>query len=1616
MRPVQAVSAGTPPAADYNGDGVDDPGFFVPSIKVTGYDNFGNEICTPGTAKTYILAPSFNAPNVGGTAFVSDFTGDGRADLIGNNPNIPQIHVSTGTTLIAQSGWVLPDLPRSVLSHPQTTINHSHRADVGDFNGDGKSDLLEHWFANNTWNSVIHLSTGSTFVAQQPQSLSWPNLNFDTSGWLATDANGDGMTDVIAIRRMSATEIETRTFLSTGRTFDLSGATATPKAISGFTDVPIEGYFGKSLKLSSDNYLYLPPVVADANFDGDGLADIVLRNGTINRVVRNIAMVPLGGASADSDVPLVLTQQTRQTQQMLDFTGDGLADIFEAQELRQGKMAVNSGPFPDLLASLKQPLGATTSIQYRASPGLPNTRIPFTMQLVKSLTMDDGRGQVTTTDFAYEGGLWNREEREFLGFRTVTATLPANQGETARPQVKTTYQQTIGCVGRISQVENLDGAGAVLSAVVEGFTTDTQVPFTCVNSSTQNKTYQGATAKTVKVARSFDLFGSVTQEIDYGNNDVTGDEATTWTAFYPNTTDYLVACPADVTSRGGIAVATNPVIARKSLFFDGEASETTPPSRCEATRERSYITTSTFADTQKSYDAFGNVLTITDPMGNVTTNSYEPTTQLYPATVQSPITALSTKAQWDLTCGAPAKQAGFNGTLAQTPLQGEVTTITYDPLCRELRKDMPGGAFTEKSYLNFGTPSSQRIITLSTPAGGQSSQRFLIEYLDGLGRGYRTESTGPSAGISIDTDRSFTNRGELASETAPYFTGGSPQATTYAYDQLDRLVRTTHPDGAFNTLSYALAPAASTDILEVTATDEGGKIQKYTMDADAKLVMRVKMKGGAALLTEYRRDLLGRIVTVIDPLLNQWTYAYDQLSRRISVSDPDLGNWSYVYDAGGRLTSQTDAKAQVTTLTYDALSRVKTKTVTGAGLATETTTNNYDVAQANFFNLGKLTGTKRTVAAQTVASVALPLVKSEIGFQYDLGGRIVKTNYLSVAGAHRGVQIFYWPDGSVKKKRLNGAESMVFETGDHTYDLAGRLSAIDNGNATSATEPDLFISAIAYNARGQATAVTYGNGAVATYSYNDQRGFLSGVSVAQGANNLLSLTYTRNAKGLISAITSPVAANNWTYGYDLLDRLITADNGAGAGDDRSYAYDDADNLIYNSGLCAANPNLVYPAQGATAVRPHAPASICGTAVSYDANGNTLAYDVDGGGPEPSRSLAYDLENRPLVVTRNGLASSFAYGSDGERVSKSWNGNVTHFMGNDTELLVNAGNPSGLLSFHLHPDVKREGALTDYLIKDHLSSNRLTLRHGPSSTATHAYGPYGQPLTSNGSTLAGGSNATITGGKGYINERFDPETGLSYLHARYMDPHLARFITPDTWDPILSGVDINRYAYANNDPVNLSDANGHAAAANPSKKEQERRAEEARKQAELKKLQAEADKLYKKLKSANTREILALLDGANSRAAAMALDKLNFFESGTAYPSMGPDDLLPTRFGPKVTAAILFGIGKASIKEGVEATAKGGVYVLKDASGTVVRCGRTCDLARRRSEHARDPNLSKFQFEVIHKTDNNIARRGLEQKLHDEFKPHLDKINPIDANNINRPSYMDAAEQFLRGIQ
>ena len=56
--------------------------------------------------------------------------------------------------------------------------------------------------------------------------------------------------------------------------------------------------------------------------------------------------------------------------------------------------------------------------------------------------------------------------------------------------------------------------------------------------------------------------------------------------------------------------------------------------------------------------------------------------------------------------------------------------------------------------------------------------------------------------------------------------------------------------------------------------------------------------------------------------------------------------------------------------------------------------------------------------------------------------------------------------------------------------------------------------------------------------------------------------------------------------------------------------------------------------------------------------------------------------------------------------------------------------------------------------------------------------------------------------------FDEDTGLYYLRARYYDPDIGAFLSTDpvAGDPF-QPLSLNRYNYAANDPINLSDPNG-----------------------------------------------------------------------------------------------------------------------------------------------------------------------------------------------------------------
>jgi RHS repeat-associated protein len=102
--------------------------------------------------------------------------------------------------------------------------------------------------------------------------------------------------------------------------------------------------------------------------------------------------------------------------------------------------------------------------------------------------------------------------------------------------------------------------------------------------------------------------------------------------------------------------------------------------------------------------------------------------------------------------------------------------------------------------------------------------------------------------------------------------------------------------------------------------------------------------------------------------------------------------------------------------------------------------------------------------------------------------------------------------------------------------------------------------------------------------------------------------------------------------------------------------------------------------------------------------------------------------------------------------------------------------------------------------------------------------------------------------------------------------------------------------------------------------------------------------------------------------------------------------------------------------GGDASARGGIYTLRDVDDNVVRTGRTNDLQRREREHARGDDTADYSFQVEYRTDVYREQRGLEQIVWmTNGRPTLPGVRRtagVNVRNRNYNKYMDAAGQFF----
>lgn len=1224
-----------------------------------------------------------------------DFNGDGLLDMSCKIPGRQEIFIGLSTS---------------------TSFNFSIFAEVscdvweatgsGDFNKDGKDD----WYCIGAGMFRTYTSSGSSFSASGIPGLT-TSFCSNPAAFVFGDANGDGATDVFC--------------RETGKTAFFTG--------TQFIEAGTPGAW-----CSSNIFM--------ADVDGDGAGELVCNEASSVFVRKwdglNWGPAPIWKASWCAD-PLSAG----------DFNGDGKTDVLCKSKTDSVAVAGTAGVVADLMISHSNGLGGSVQVEYTSSTTAANVNAPPPKQVVTAVTTNDGRTTPVTTRYQYSGGLMDRKNKRYAGFRFVREDLPCNVGETTCPfVVRYLLQNNLATMGAIEIEQHWKKPNMpVISHNFAYLVTETAGVSSALQSSAAHYTIDDSTCsvwpcphKMTYTTMAYDAYGNLTGRLSYGDYYAAGDERYEDFTYYANPSAYIVGLLGRQRVFSGVD-AYAPWLSIDRYAYDGATDFQVPPTQGYVTRQERRIDNAVVFKTM-SYDQWGNRTSVTDETNRTTQRTYDATHHEF--VVSQTLPSLETSSQtWDYGCGLP---------LTATDANAQQTTSQYDPLCRLTRTEAPLGAYETRQYPSLGTPSQQRLRIETPPPAGSSQPSFVEQFFDGLGRNYKTAMNGPGS-AEIVMLRNYHNRGQVYQESAPYYAGSTSYLTTYTYDGFGRLTRTQLPDSTQTTNTYGL--------WSTSTTDSHGHVHSETFNAYGEKLTSSDAADNTTVTTTYTHDLLGRLTQMRDAEQNEWTWTFDTLGRLTERKDPDSGLWRFTYDNAGRLLFQDDAKNQRTQFQYDIGGRLAYRR---AGTDTGTIFR-YGELRGTYKNVGRLTSIEAEVFSSPIPSLR---------YDYDAAGRTVRTSRdldgITFTLEHRFDSMgrllgMTWPDG----------DAVGTPTDPWRYDAAGRLIVVPG-----------ILSSVTYDAAGRPLVQQNVNGTTTTRSYSPTRGFLQSISTVGPPNvgTIQNLAYDIDPSGMALSVTSNVPSETSAYGYDGFHRLLSEGPGAGTPGNANFQYDALGRMTYNSRV----GYYTYPGSGQ--LHPHAPLAVAGNSYSYDLNGN-----LESGN---SRSIVWNADNRVASVALPSLpATQFEYGGDGSRIKKTFGTTtVLYPLGDDYEVTV-GGSPVKYIQVPgLGTIAKRiwqgSGIQTFWLHADRLSSLHATTDASGNQVLRRTYSAYGE-------TLTGGAQPSES--RGFIGERRD-ETGLIYLHARYYDPGLGLFISPD---PIGSKGGLNEFAYADGDPVNKKDPSGLA---------------------------------------------------------------------------------------------------------------------------------------------------------------------------------------------------------------
>ena len=1366
--------------------------------------------------------------------WTGDFNGDGKSDiLLGPNPDTAAwtVMTSSGSGFYAPSTWLTWD--------NGGWFGHAARIRVLDVDGDGISDILVGPNQGGNWHFLR--GTGSSFEVHENYIASGlPNWDGDSTQTRVNlvDVTGDGLPDIVMgpdgagvwriLINQGASGFSAPVVTPSGYgkwSSDLQSALIRMMDVNGDgkMDVVIgpddssgssRGYFYVMLSrgdgtlddrgawFTSSSYSGWSGSgnrIRPVDFNGDGMTDVLIGpDGSGNWYVLQSTgagfidkgSVLTGFMGAPWDQP-----QNQIRIRAFDANGDGRQDIVAGPD-GSGNWYEVFGPVypaaasPDLLAGLQNGYGATTTVLYQPSTRFNNTLLPFAVQVVTSVTTDDGNGVSAGTSYSYSGGYFELRTRDFRGFASETTTGPAWPNG-AHVQTTTYFHQGDDVAVGVNNPGTLVGyMKGKPYRIVAGDTASTAYTVT-------DTTYQDAASppyfnpaidvrssyclngttcgRQTRMSYQFDPSnGNVTRADDYGDLSVSGDEKTTLMSYSPNTSAWIVGLPNSVIIYSGAGASTpdpRNQISEADFFYDAvsdcsTASTNLTPTVGKLTRTIRWLNGGTSPETRAAYDGYGNPTCARDANGNVSQTTYDAGLKTFPVTTTSagtpnaPAGLVSTQKYYGV-AGVPwstsSSDPGLYGLVqSATDPNNATTTFFYDVFGRKVKQTEPDNVSTTWSY-NLGAVGSQNVRVVG-PQGASET------YFDGLGRTIKTHQQGSLSGPWVDTQTRYLASSAVSQSTAPYFAaGGTPLWTIFEYDVRGRPLTVTTPDGA-------IARSCYDDMAGATGyVDPNGHRKREARDTHGK-VIRVDEYRGAVnscttstdtpyATTTYNYDLFGRLEQALNAVGSPVAMAYDTLGRKISGSDPDLGNWSYAYDGVGNVTYQQDQNGHGISFRYDALNRLTLKhyctTASVTACAGEAATPN-DVSYTYDDSAVAYSQGRVTKMADNSGWTA---------YAYDVLGRAISSTQAIDTSATFITQSTFDPS----TRRL---ASVTYPDPAHTqvnysYGADGNLSQVSESGRIYATLPD-------YNERAQVRTVQYGNQVTATYTYDPNNGRLSRVLSASGGLALLDLTYGYDAAGNVKIITDGTNANNTqTFNYDELNRLVSAQStgyqpGTIAPQGLSYTYDPVRVHVLNS-------------------------TSDGRSFVHDGNGNRTN---DG-----TRTLGWNFDNLPTTITMASGTTTLTYDGKGARVKKLGPNGTVLYSGKLYDCASSSCTRYIYAGQTRLAAVASSGSVT-YFHPDQLGSTRVmtTDQQPPAQSEAVFYQPFGQTASD---SSASASRYKFTG------QEWDAEIGLYNYGARLYDPSLGRFISADSEIPGTNPQALNRYAYAINNPLRYTDPTGHS---------------------------------------------------------------------------------------------------------------------------------------------------------------------------------------------------------------